>query len=50
MVRDIVGVATAIVIVAGLTAAVVNGRQTAAVIGAIGDAFSGSIRAATMQG
>lgn len=35
-----------IVVVAGITAAVLPGRQTPAVISALGDAFSGSIRAA----
>ncbi len=36
----------AIVVVAGVTAAVLPGRQTPAVIRALGDAFSGSIKAA----
>ena len=36
----------AIVVVAGITAAVMPGRRTPEMIRALGDAFSGSIRAA----
>ena len=36
----------AIVVVAGITAAVMPGRRTPELIRALGDAFSGSVRAA----
>lgn len=47
--RDIIGVATAIVVVAGISAAIVRGRETAGIIGAIGESFTNVIRAATLQ-
>lgn len=48
MLRDIIGVATTIVIVAGISAAIVRGRETATIIGEIGESFSQVIRAATL--
>lgn len=49
MLRDIIGVATTIVVVAGLSAAIVRGRETATIIGQIGDSFASVIRSATLQ-
>jgi len=39
-----------IVVVAGITAAVSQGTTTPAIIKALGDAFNGSLRAATGRG
>lgn len=47
---EIVGVASAIVILAGISVAIIYGDRTAAVIRAGGHAFSSSIKAATLQG
>lgn len=47
--RDVVGIAVAIVVLAGLSVAIRNGKETAGVITAFGDAFTGTIRAATLQ-
>lgn len=49
-VSELIGVLAAIVVLAGVSVAVVNGDKTAKVIGSFGNAFSGSIRAATLQG
>lgn len=46
---EIIGIAAALVVVAGLSFAIANGGNTARVIGAIGNAFAESIRAATLQ-
>lgn len=48
-VREIVGIAMALVVLAGVSMAIVNGGQTAKVLGAAGDAFAGSIKAATLR-
>lgn len=48
-VSEIIGIFAALVVVAGLTVMIVNGGNTARIIGATGDAFSKSIRAATQQ-
>lgn len=45
--RDIVGVAVAIVALAALSVAIINGGQTATVITASGDAFANLIGRAT---
>lgn len=47
---EIIGVATAIVVLAGISVAIIYGDRTAAVIKAGGNAFSSSIKAATLQG
>lgn len=47
VVKDIIGVAIAIVVLAGLSVAIINGGKTAAVIKASGDAFTNLISAAT---
>ncbi len=49
MFRDLIGVATAIVVVAGISAAIVRGRETATIIGQIGDSFAAVVRTATLQ-
>lgn len=46
---ELAGLALAIIALAGLSVAIIYGKQTAAVIKAGGDAFSSSIRAATLQ-
>lgn len=47
LVKEGVGLLTAIVILAGLAFAIANGSDTAAIMKAGGDSFSGMIRAAT---
>lgn len=49
-VSEIIGVMAAIVVLAGFSVAIVNGDKTAKVVGSMGNAFTGSIRAATLQG
>jgi len=44
---EIAGVATSIVVLAIIAVAIVNGKNTAAIFTAAGNAFSGSITAAT---
>lgn len=46
-VHELFGLATAIVVIAGLTVAIIYGDRTAQVIAAAGNAFSDSIRVAT---
>lgn len=50
MIRDVIGVLTLIVVVAGVSAAIARGQNTAAIIGKFGESFAGVIRAATLQG
>lgn len=47
---ELFGLAGAVVALAALSVAIIYGKETAAVIKASGDAFSSSIRAATLQG
>lgn len=47
---EIAGIALAIVALAGLSVAIVYGQNTARVLRAAGDSFSGAIKAATFQG
>jgi hypothetical protein len=47
---EIVGIAAAIVVLAGISVAIIYGDRTAAVIKAGGNAFANSIKAATLQG
>lgn len=47
--RETFGVATAIVVLAGIAFAIANGRETANVITAAGSSFAGLIKAATLQ-
>lgn len=46
---EIIGIAAALVVVAGVSFAIANGGNTARVVGSIGNAFTESIRAATLQ-
>lgn len=48
--KDIIGVAVAIVVLAGLSVAIINGDRTAQVIKASGDSFANLIGAATHPG
>ena len=47
---EIIGLAASIVILAGVSVAIVNGDKTAKVIGASGKAFTDSLRVATRGG
>lgn len=49
-VSEIIGVLASIVVLAGVSVAIVNGKQTAAIITSFGDAFSKSIQVATKGG
>ena len=49
-VKDLIGVATGIIILAGLSVAIINGGQTAQVINAAGNSFANLIGAATHPG
>jgi hypothetical protein len=46
---EIIGLALAIVSLAALSVAIINGDKTAKVLGAAGDVFVKSIKAATQQ-
>jgi hypothetical protein len=48
-VSEIIGIFAALVVVAGLSFAIANGGNTAKIIGSVGTAFQGSIRAATLR-
>jgi hypothetical protein len=47
---EIIGLAASIVVLAGISVAIVNGDKTAKVIGAGGKAFTDSLRVATKGG
>lgn len=47
---EVLGLAGSIVVLAGVSVAIVNGGNTAKVIGAAGKAFTDSIRVATRGG
>lgn len=49
LVKEGVGVMTALIVLAGLAFAIANGGQTAKVLDAAGGSFGGLIRAATGQ-
>lgn len=49
LVRDIIGVAVGVLILAGFTVAITNGEDTAKVIGKVGESFSNVVKAATLQ-
>jgi hypothetical protein len=46
---EVIGLGVALVALAGLSVAIIYGKNTAAVLQAAGDSFSGAIRAATLQ-
>lgn len=48
-VAELFGLAGAIVVLAGISVAIIYGSRTAAVINAAGSNFAGAIRAATLQ-
>lgn len=48
--EQIIGIFASIVVLAGISVAIVNGGKTAQVIGAAGNAFSSSLRVATRGG
>lgn len=48
--KDVIGIGTAVIILAGLSVAILNGGQTASIISASGTAFSGLITSATHPG
>lgn len=50
MARDVVGLFASIIVLAGLAFAIANGKDTALVIGQIGNSFSGLISTATNPG
>ena len=49
-VREIVGIFAGLLILAGLSVAIVNGGQTAAVVGAGTNGFANMVKAATLRG
>jgi hypothetical protein len=49
-VREIVGVFVGVLVLAGISVAIVNGGQTAAVIGAGTNGFANLVKAATLRG
>ncbi len=49
-VRGIIGIGVGIIVLAGISVAIINGGQTANIIGTSGKAFAGLITAATNPG
>lgn len=49
MTKDVVGVLTAIIVLAGISVAVASGSNTANVLGKAADGFASVIRAATLR-
>lgn len=47
---EIIGLAASIVVLAGVSVAIVNGGNTAKVVGAFGKAFNDALRTATRGG
>lgn len=47
--REIIGLGTAVLALAGLSVVIVNGGNTARVLSSIGSSFAGVIRAATLR-
>jgi len=50
VVKDVIGLMAGIVVLAGIAYAIWRGDETVKIIGAAGDAFAGSIVAATPRG
>lgn len=48
-VREVIGLGASIIFLAGLSVAIINGGQTAKILGAGFDGFSNMIRAATLR-
>lgn len=49
VVKDVAGIAVAIIVLAGISVALTQGTNTAAIIGKIGESFSSVVKAATLQ-
>jgi hypothetical protein len=49
-IREIVGVGIALIVLAGVSMAIINGQRTASVAQAFADGFATDIKAATFQG
>lgn len=49
-VREIVSVAVAILVLAGISVAIINGGNTSLVVGSVTNGFSNMVKAATLQG
>lgn len=49
MFRDVMGAVTLTLIIAAISAAIYRGDKTAAIVGKLGESFSGIIEAATLQ-
>ena len=49
-IREIAGIAMGLLVLAGLSMAIVNGGRTASVVQAFTDGFASDIKAATFQG
>lgn len=47
--RELFGLLTGFLILAGISMAIINGGNTAAVIGALANGFAANIKAATLQ-
>lgn len=45
--RDIIGLGTAVLVLAGITVAIVNGDKTARIIGTVGNSFANVVTSAT---
>lgn len=50
MFKDVIGLATTVVVVAFLSGAIYRGASTAHIIGALGSSFSQAVSTATLQG
>lgn len=48
--RDIFGLGAAVIVLAGLSMAIVHGKDTATMLNGAGSAFSNVIKAATLRG
>lgn len=49
-VREVIGLGAAIIFLAGLSVAIINGDKTAQILGAGTNGFANLIKAATLQG
>lgn len=49
-VRSVIGLLTGVLVLAGLSVAIINGGQTAAILGTFANGFTGMVNAATHPG
>lgn len=49
-VTEIIGLLAGIVVLTGVSVAIVNGGQTAAIVGALGNTFNSALRTASLGG